>query len=136
MRRGLQVVMTIIGVVAVTAGAFSVIAGVRSVAGAADATASVDSELRFYAAWYVVAGVLAFRAARRVEAEATIVRLIAAGFFLAGCGRVVSLVAVGRPHAVALVLMVIELALPFVLIPWQATVARRAERGTPAGTGG
>jgi hypothetical protein len=40
----------------------------------------------------------------------------------------ISVFAVGRPDPIFVALMVIELALPFVLIPWQAAVARSAAR--------
>jgi hypothetical protein len=95
------------------------------VLGASDVTADVDSEMRFYAVWYVVAGAFLLRATRRVESETWTIRLIAAAFFVAGCSRILSWVAVG-PHLSQLILMVIELILPLVVIPWQASVARRA----------
>ncbi len=125
--------LRVIGAVALTAGLVSVVLGAASVAGAGTPTPSLDSELRFYAAWYAVAGALALRASVRVESETFTVRAIAAGFFLAGCGRALSFAFVGRPHVVAVVLMVIELVIPFVLIPWQAAVARGAEGGQRPG---
>jgi uncharacterized membrane protein HdeD (DUF308 family) len=113
-------------VVMVVAGSLSVVLGASSVLGARDIRAGVDSEMRFYAVWYVVAGVFLLRATRRVESEAWTIRLIAAAFFVAGCSRILSWVAVGRPHFSQLILMVIELILPLIVIPWQASVARRA----------
>jgi hypothetical protein len=123
-RRGLQVVLTFLGIVAVAAGGYTVLTGGDSVLDRGTVSAGVDSELRFYAAWYLVAGVLVLRAVRRVEAEALIVRAVGAAFFLAGGARLLSLVTVGRPHAFALVLMVLEFIIPVVIVPWQAVVAR------------
>jgi hypothetical protein len=89
-----------------------------------DFSNEIDSELRFFAAWYVAAGVFVLRAATRPAAETITVRIIFGALFLAGCSRALSLVTVGTPHPVQLALMVIELVLPFVVIPWQAAVAR------------
>jgi Domain of unknown function (DUF4345) len=125
-RRGLRILLTIVSVVMMIAGSLSVLFGASSVLGAGDVTAEVDSEMRFYAVWYVVAGAFLLSATRRVESETWTIRLIAAAFFVAGCARILSWVAVGRPHLSQMVLMVIELILPLVVIPWQASIARRA----------
>jgi len=103
-----------------------VLIGGDSVLNHGDVSADVDSELRFYAAWYVVAGALLLRAVRRIESEALIVRAVGAAFFIAGSARLLSLVTVGTPHAFALVLMVLEFVIPVVIVPWQAAVARPA----------
>ncbi|MGQ0802385.1 MAG: DUF4345 domain-containing protein [Actinomycetota bacterium] len=117
-------VLTIAGIVAVAAGGHTVLTGGDSVPEPRRRSAGIDSELRFYAAWYVVAGVLLLRAVHRVEAETVIVRAVGAAFLLAGSARLLSLVTVGRPHAFALVLMVMEFVIPVVIVPWQAAVAR------------
>ena len=125
-RRGLRLLLTIVSIVMLVAGSLAVVFGASSVLGAGDVTADVDSEMRFYAVWYVVAGAFLLRAAKRVESETWTIRLITAAFFVAGCSRILSWVAVGRPHIFQVILMVIELILPLVVIPWQASVARRA----------
>jgi hypothetical protein len=124
--RGLRIFLTILGSVAVLAGASTLTLGAESIAGVEEASPAVDSEMRFYAVWYVAAGVLLIRAVPRVEIESTFIRVVAAAFFIAGCVRGLSWVMVGRPPTIAVVLMVIELALPFVILPWQRRVARRA----------
>src|SRR5256885_16052843 len=87
-------------------------------------SANVDSEMRFFASWYAVLGVLVLRAARRPESEATIVRACAAGFLLAACGRVLSTRALGPPSPVFKVLMGLEFAVPAVIVPWQVAISR------------
>lgn len=96
--------------------------GAASVAGVDGPTPEVDSEMRFFAAWYAGAGVLLLRAIPRVESERTIVRGVAYLFFLAGCARLLSLAVVGKPHPFTLVLMAIELLFPFLILPWHAAV--------------
>src|SRR5215216_5530998 len=96
-RRGLQVALTAVGAVATTFGALGVLQGGGAVLRGGTVSANVDSEMRFFASWYAVLGVLVLRAARRPESEAAIVRACAAGFLLAACGRVLSTRALGPP---------------------------------------
>ena len=123
-RRALQVFLTVLGSVAVIAGTTTVVLGVDSVVGAEGVSGTVDSEMRFYAVWYMGAGFLLLRAVARVESEKRTIAGIAILFFIAGCARGLSWLMIGEPHTVAQVLMVIELALPLVIVPWQAAIAR------------
>lgn len=125
-RRGLQFVVAILGAVAFVFGMQTVLFGADPLPGGDEVSASVDSEMRFYAAWYVVAGVLALWSVRRIERAGTIVRALAAGAFIAACGRVISFVTIGRPSTTALVLMAIEFLVPLVILPWQSTVEAHA----------
>jgi hypothetical protein len=117
------VFLSILGFIALVAGAVTVIFGATSLTGVDDPSPAVDSEMRFYAAWYAAAGVLLLRAVPRLEGEGSLIRGIALVFFIAGCARGLSWIVVGRPPGLALMLMVIELSLPFVIVPWQARVA-------------
>jgi hypothetical protein len=126
MRRGLQVLLAVVGAVAVVAGIYAVLFGADRVVGTTDISANVDSEFRFYAAWYVIAGALLLGALRAVERERRIIRVVAAGFFLGACGRVLSIIATGTPSRLYIALMVTEFVLPAVIVPWQAVVASKA----------
>ncbi|MGH2756743.1 MAG: DUF4345 domain-containing protein [Actinomycetota bacterium] len=123
-RMALKVFLTILGSIALVAGLGTVLFGVDSIVGAEPVSGTVDSEMRFYAVWYAGAGVVILRAAARVESAGTTIRAVVVLFFVAGCSRALSWLVVGRPHTVAVALMVIELALPLVILPWQAAVAR------------
>lgn len=125
-RRGLQVLLLLLGVVALSAGLLTLLGGAASIAGADDVSPSVDSEVRFYATWYALAGLGILHAARDPAAAGTTVRAVGAAFFVAACARVLSLIVVGRPHLLFVVLMVAEFLIPVVIVPWQAAVARRS----------
>jgi hypothetical protein len=125
-RRGLQVFLTLLGAIALGFGALAVVTGTALIPDGGAAPASVDSELRFYAAWYAAAGVLLLRSARRIESHGATVRAICAVFFLGGCARVLSLIALGMPDPLFVVLMAIELVIPAAIIPWHSAVVRRA----------
>ena len=117
-------VLGAIGTVALAAGARGVVKGGAEVADGESVPTDVDSEYRFYAAWYVVLGVLVLRAARRPETETAIVRACAAGYLTAAIGRVLGIRALGPPSRPQQVLLGIEFAIPAVIVPWQAKVAR------------
>ncbi len=123
-RRGLQVVLSAIGVVATVAGSSAVVQGSANVLRGGEVSANVDSEFRFYASWYAVFGLLLLRAARRPESETVIVRACGSGFLLAGSSRLLSMKASGAPHPLFKVLTAIEFLIPAVIIPWQSRVAR------------
>jgi presenilin-like A22 family membrane protease len=124
-RRGLQAVLLILGLVAVTFGTLTVLTGGSLVLDGGRVSASVDSELRFYAAWYAAAGVMVLRAVPRVESAGTTIRAICAVLIIAACARVLSIIVVGTPHPIFLALMGVEITIPVVVVPWQAAVARR-----------
>jgi hypothetical protein len=102
------------GGVAVVAGLHQLLTGSAGVVGHRPAGSAgernVDSELRFYGAWYATAGALMLRAsAGPLDRRTT--RVLGAGWLLAATGRALSLRAVGRPHPLLLALGAAEVAL-------------------------
>ena len=126
MRRSLQGFLLLLGAVACAAGLLTVLTGASTITGAGAASASLDNELRFYAAWYVAAGVFILRAARAPESQRVVLVAVAAAFGLAATARVLSWIQVGRPSAVAVALLAVEYVIALGLPPWQAAVARHA----------
>jgi hypothetical protein len=118
------VVLAMLGAVATFEGARGVLQGTNQVVASGPVSANVDSEFRFYSSWYHVLGLLLLTAARRPEAETRIIRACAGGFFLAACGRVLSIRTVGPPHRLQKGLMALEFAIPVIVLPWQSRVAR------------
>jgi hypothetical protein len=107
------------GLVATTAGLDTVIRGAKSLPGQELANPSVESELRFYAAFYIACGVVALRVAPHADRDTTAARALAAALFLAGLARAGAWRGVGRPHPVQRALLVIELAAPPLIVAWQ-----------------
>ena len=112
------------GAVMVIAGLAGVILGKGTVPDAGAVTPNIDSEIRFFAAWYAGAGILLLTSLRHLESARPIVLFVAGAFFLAGCARLLSWAAVGRPHWSQLALMAVELVLPFVIVPWHRAATR------------
>ncbi|HWH33520.1 MAG TPA: DUF4345 domain-containing protein [Egibacteraceae bacterium] len=115
---GLRGFLTLLGMVALVAGLVTVLTGASTILDANEASPSVDSELRFFAAWYVGVGVALLRAARDPAANRGIVHGVAALFGLAATGRVLSWATVGRPSTLAVVLLFVEYAIALGLPLW------------------
>jgi hypothetical protein len=124
--RALRGVFYVGGVIATVAGLVTVITGAGSLPGQEASNPTVESELRFYAAFYVAFGLgLLLYVAPRADRDGTAVRAAAGALFLAGLARATGWIAVGRPHGTQLVLLAVELAAPPLLVAWQARLAAR-----------
>jgi Domain of unknown function (DUF4345) len=119
-RTALRAVLYVGGAVATAAGMHTVVACARSIAGQGAAKAAVESELRFYAAFYVAYGLAVLRVAPRADQDPAAVRALAAALFLAGLARAGGWRAAGKPHPGQRVLLAIELAGPPALEALQA----------------
>jgi hypothetical protein len=124
-----RVVLYAGGLVATGAGVHTMIAGAKSVPGGPRATPALDSELRYYSAFYVAYGLAALRTAPRAAENPAAVRALAAALFMAGLARAGSWLATGRPHPVQRALLAIELGAPPLVLASQARLTRS---GTPA----
>lgn len=122
-QRLLQALLTVVGLVAVATGLFAVLTGAAGMPGENEASASVESELRFFAAFWFAYGVVALRTAPRVGVETTVVRALALALFVAGMARAAAWIAVGRPHALFVGLMIVELIGPPLVVVWQARLS-------------
>lgn len=115
--RARRTFLIVLGFVMVLAGASTVLLGATSISGIDDPSPAVDSEMRFYAAWYVALGFLLVRAAWRHEIGGSIAKIVAATFFIAGCSRALSWAVIGKPPTIAVALMFVELLLPLLILP-------------------
>jgi hypothetical protein len=125
-RSALRAVFYLGGLVATTAGLHTATAGAKSLPGQGIANPAVESELRFYGAFYFAYGLVLLRAAPRADNDTTTVRALMGALFVAGLARAGGWVAVGRPHQIQRGLLVVELAAPPLIIAWQARLATRA----------
>jgi hypothetical protein len=125
MKRSFQIVLVVLAGIMIVAGIQGLIGGANIVLGGNEHSPNVDSEFRFFSAWYIAMGLVLLRATRTVEAAALEVRIVGVGFFLAALGRVFSIVDEGEPHGYYILLMVIEFLIPLVLVPWQTMIANR-----------
>ena len=126
-RRGLQYLLSALGAIAVVAGMAQVLGGAALTPDPGNFSPNLDSEVRFFSVWYVLIGVLLFKASKDVESQGWIVRAVMVTLFVAGCTRILSWATVGKPDTRFVILMVIELVLPLIVLPWQMSVERGGE---------
>jgi Domain of unknown function (DUF4345) len=121
--RALRALLFAGGTVATGAGLHTMLTGARSLPGQETANAAVESELRYYAGFYVAYGLAALRVAPRADRDATAVRGLAGALLLAGLARAGGWSAVGPPHPLQRGLLVVELAAPPVIVGLQTRAA-------------
>jgi hypothetical protein len=101
------------GTVATAAGLHTALTGARSVPGETRrANARLESELRYYGAFYSAYGVALLRLARDAEEEPARVRAAAGVLLGAGLARAGGWLAVGAPDPLQRTLLAIELTAP------------------------
>jgi len=79
-----------------------------------------DSELRFYSVFFVAFGILMVQSARQFEKHYARIPILLTLFFAGGAARALGYIMVGPPHALFILLMVIELlAPPLLWLAWR-----------------
>ena len=124
MARNLTRTLYALSVIPIVAGLATVILGADSVPSPNDAPANVESELRFYSVWWIGAGLFLAWLAPRVAERTLELRVFCALLFFSGVSRLLAAAATDWPSTGQLFLMGVELALPVVLVAWQARVVR------------
>ena len=106
-----QVCLFLIAAIAMFGGALQMYLGQP------DTSPRLDNVHRFMAGVYFSTGVISLWAAITIRQQGTLIYLLAFGLFLAGIGRLVSIVKVGlpKPTAVWLGYLVPELLLPIII---------------------
>ena len=123
--RAVRATFYLAGAVATAAGLHTVVAGARSIVGQDQANAAVESELRFYSAFYVVYGLALLKVAPRADRDRGAVRALAGALWLAGAARAGGWLAAGRPNRIQEALVAVELLGPPVVVAAQGRVRRR-----------
>ena len=108
------------GTVALGAAVHQIATGLAGIRGVERRSANamppnVDSELRFYAAWYAAAGVLMHQAAADSRLDRQVAPVLTGGWSLAAISRLLSIRSVGRPSVLFLVLTAVEFVVAGVL---------------------
>ena len=124
MKRALQVVLAFVAVTPLVVGGLNLWFGAAMHMPAESVTPEIDSQIRFFAVWFMAAGALGAYMIPDVERHRGLFTIVFAAMGLAALARLMSAVTVGWPEASMLGAMVFEGAL-VLLIPWQALVARR-----------
>jgi hypothetical protein len=117
--------LSVVAFVPIITGLLTVLLGADSVIGAEEASPNLESELRFYSVWWIGAGLFLLWLAPQVERRTLELRVFCGLLFLSGVSRLLAAAATDWPSTGQQMLMAIELALPVLLVTWQARVAHR-----------
>lgn len=119
-RRTLQTLLVLL--VAATGGAIVLISlaqvalGLAAIPGAGPGNATLDSEHRFYAVFFLAFGLALLWCLRDISGRTRAIQGMMVLFFLGGLTRVLSMLVTGMPHPLFVGLGAIELVLPPLLV--------------------
>lgn len=123
-RRLLQLVVAILSLVPIAAGAGGVLLGPSFVVGASGWPPDLDSHFRYLSGIFVMLGLTFLSTVPGIEDKTRRFRLAAALVVAGGLGRLVSLLIVGTPTVPHIVGLGLELVVVPTLVIWQGRVAR------------
>lgn len=135
-KRIFQVILAVIGLIAVITGAWGFVGGITDDFYGVSASAQVsgniilDSNLRYFSGLWLGLGLLILWMIPSIERQKLVFRLVAGMIFLGGMGRVISMLSFGMPSPLFIVFVLLELLFP-VLIFWQNRLAQ-SERNSHA----
>jgi hypothetical protein len=121
----LQIIIGLVGVLLIVRfGILNILFGSNWVLIHGETDSSLDSEFRFQAGVMCAVGFVFLWMLPRIEKHNVLFPILAAGAFLGGLARVVSIVQFGTPPISALFAMTTEIAIPLICVPLQRAVAR------------
>jgi hypothetical protein len=126
-RRELQVTLGVLSVIPFLSGLAGMLVGPKALPGATgplDPTA--DSEYRFVSAFWFFTAPVIWSAIPHIEQRTSLVRRLTAVVFAGGLARLVSWRTTGRPHAVFIAAIMLELVGIPAAMAWQSQVASPA----------
>jgi hypothetical protein len=116
--RLVRALLLVLGLVALVFGLIGVLFGTAGVSGPDEASVNVDSEFRYFAAWYAGAGGLLLWQSRQPRPSRQLIAVLDGALLLGVLGRVISRIDVGTPDGWVTALTVVELVLAVVVVPW------------------
>ena len=121
MRRAFQAFLALSAVIVIGISLAHFAIGPRAIIGGVAVNPTMAGEDRFLAGLLLCWGIALLWCARDVEHKRVCITLLAAVFFVGAIGRLLSVVLDGPPHPFYVAMLVLELALP----PLMVVVARR-----------
>jgi hypothetical protein len=121
MRQAFQVFLALFGVVVIAISIAHMAIGPRAIIGSVAVNPTMAGEDRFFAGLLLCYGIALLWCARDVQHKRVYVDVLAAAFFVGGIGRLIAILIDGTPNPFYLAMLVLELALP----PLMILIARR-----------
>ena len=119
MQRALKVLVTLFGVTCIVIALAHILLGSAIVPSWAQLNPTTDSEDRFYAALFLGFGAALVWCGRDLRGRARVFDALMLIFLVGGVARVISVLQLGLPHPLFMVLGAVELVLPPLLWWWR-----------------
>jgi Domain of unknown function (DUF4345) len=116
MRQAFQGFLALFGVIVIGISLAHLAIGPEAINGGADVNPTSDGEDRFFAGLLLCYGVALVWCARDVQDKRRYINVLAAAFFVGGIGRLLAVIVVGAPHPFYVAMLVLELALPPLMV--------------------
>jgi Domain of unknown function (DUF4345) len=116
MRQAFQAFLTLFGVIVIAISLAHMAIGPRAIIGAVAVNPTMAGEDRFFAGLLLCYGIALLWCVRDVQRKRVHVSLLAAVFFVGGIGRLLAVVLDGAPNPFFIAMLVLELALPPLMV--------------------
>ncbi len=116
MRQALQTLLALFGVIVIGISLAHFAIGPKAIIGGVAVNATMAGEDRFFAGLLLCYGVALLWCARDVQHKRVYINLLAAVFFVGGIGRLLAVVVDGAPHPFYVAMLIVELALPPLMV--------------------
>jgi hypothetical protein len=116
MRQAFQTLLALFGVIVIGISLAHLAIGPKAIIGGVAVNATMAGEDRFFAGLLLCYGVALLWCARDVQHKRVYLNLLAVVFFVGGIGRLVAVVVDGAPHPFYVAMLVVELALPPLMV--------------------
>ncbi|MBW8709711.1 MAG: DUF4345 domain-containing protein [Mycobacterium sp.] len=126
MRQAFQAFLALFGVIVIAISLAHMAIGPEAVIGAVPVNPTMAGEDRFLAGLLMCYGIALLWCARDVQCKCIYVNLLAAVFFAGGIGRLLAALLDGAPHPFYVAILVLELALPPIMVVAAKRVAEPA----------
>ena len=124
MRRTLQITMLIVSFIPFALGVMNFIGGAAAFVPAEHVSANLDSQMRFYAVWFMLPLFMTIWIVRNLDIAGPVMQITFGTMALAGVARIYSASQIGVPDPQMIVGGAIEI-LVLLFIPWHAAVIRQ-----------
>jgi hypothetical protein len=127
METALRGILFIFGVSVIGISLSHIVLGPSVIPGSIPVNATMDSEDRFYAVFFLAYGAAVLWCLQDWRSRSREIQVLMAVFFIGGLARLVSIAAVGLPHPFFVAMTIVELV-PTPLVIWLVARARHATR--------
>lgn len=116
MRQAFQAFFALFGLIVIGISLAHFVIGPQAIIGGTAVNPTMAGEDRFFAGLFLCSGVALLWCAVDVQHKLVYVNLLAAAFFVGGLGRLLAVLLDGAPHPFYVAMLVVELALPPLMV--------------------